>query len=29
MTNPEFADRVKVLTKEVEDFAEQFYMPQN
>jgi len=28
-TDPVFADRVKALTKEVEDFAEHFYMPQN
>lgn len=29
LTNdPIFAERVKVLTKEIEDFAEQFYMPE-
>jgi len=28
-TDPVFANCVKTLTKEVEDFAEQFYMPQN
>lgn len=27
-TDPVFVDQVKVLTKEVEDFAEQFYMPE-
>jgi len=27
-TDPAFVDRVKALTKEVEDFAEQFYMPE-
>lgn len=27
-TNPNFIDRVKTLTKEVEDFAEKFFMPE-
>jgi len=27
-TDPTFVDRVKALTEEVENFAEQFYMPE-
>lgn len=27
-SNSTFVDRVRALTKEVEDFAEQFYMPE-